>query len=121
MRLVHLLNRTGAPVTEVCQTDLFVYFRFGRIHEEGPTGLWMYLLRSVHQVLIRAFIECIGRLYELIGLKLFLSEIVIFELLAHERVCCAIKLRHRLLVTCFLQLVQVAALRSSLAKLDVSL
>ena len=81
----------------------------------------MYLLCCMHQVSIRALIERLGRLHELVCLKLFLREIVIFELLAHERVRCAIKLRHRLFVTCFVQLVQVAAMRGTLAKLDVPL
>ena len=79
----------------------------------------MYLLRSMLQVRIRALIELLGRLHELVGRKLLLRKIVIFELLAHERVRCAIKLRHRLFVTCFVQLVQVAALRGNISKLDV--
>ena len=70
---------------------------------------------------IRALIELLGRLHELICRKLLLRKIVIFELLAHERVRCAIKLRNRLFVTCFLQLVQVAALHGTLSKYDVPL
>ena len=91
MCLVYLHDWRSFSVKEARKTWGVVQSGLRWVHEEWSTRVWVYLLLSMQQVLVRHILKLTCLHEDIVRFDYLLSKVVIFQLLAHEGICRAIE------------------------------